>query len=116
LPCDAGFDFFGSERAKGSRKNTRSWPQISNRAKGSSFLHIALAQRRRVRLFRLEAREGFEKKHAELAAAPEGSNFRVGAVTNRKNQRISGPGKIDFQERLSSQKINFFAAGAQMHF
>ena len=31
-------------------------------------MHIAIALRRRVRLFRLGAREGFEKKHQELAA------------------------------------------------
>ena len=36
LPCDAGFDFSGSERAKGSKKSTLSWPRISKRAKSLS--------------------------------------------------------------------------------
>ena len=31
-------------------------------------MHIVIALRRRVRLFRLGAREGFEKKHQEVAA------------------------------------------------
>ena len=50
------------------------------------------------------------------AGAPKGSKFRAGAVTNRKIIKNSGPRKIDFQERLSSQKFQFFAAGAQLHF
>ena len=36
LPCDAGFDFSGSERAKGSRKSTLSWPLIKHFWKGAS--------------------------------------------------------------------------------
>ena len=88
-------------------KSTRSWPQISNRAKGSRFLHIAPAQRRRVRLFRLGAREGFEKKHAELAAAPEGSKFQVGAMTNRKIKECLGLEKSISKKDFQFKKYNF---------
>ena len=52
LPCDAGFDFFGSERAKGSRKKHQELAaDLESREGFGFFLHIALAQRRRVRFF-----------------------------------------------------------------
>ena len=57
-PATQGSTFSARSARRVREKSTRSWPQISNRAKGSGFLHIALAQQRRVRLFRLGAREG----------------------------------------------------------
>ena len=39
LPCDAGFDFSGSERAKGSRKSTLSWPRIKHWSAPTSSAH-----------------------------------------------------------------------------
>ena len=79
-------------------------------------MHIILALLRRVRVFGLGAREGFEKKHAELAAAPEGSKFRAGAVTNRKIRNFLGPEKSISKKDFQVKKFIFFAAGAQLHF
>ena len=70
------------------------------------LLRIALAQQRRVRLLRPRAREGSEKKHSELAAAPEGSKFRVGAVTNRKIKEFPGLGK-SISKKGQFKKYNF---------
>ena len=50
-PATQGSTFSARSARRVREKSIRSWPQISNRAKGSSFLHIALAQRRRVRYF-----------------------------------------------------------------
>ena len=57
-PATQGSTFSARSARRVREKTNRRWPQISNRAKGSSFLHIVLAQRRRVRFFRLGAREG----------------------------------------------------------
>ena len=59
---------------------------------------------------------GFEILRATSACALKGSKFSGWRCDQWKNHEISGPGKIDFQERLSSQKFQFFAAGAQLHF
>mgnify|MGYP003321854833 CR=1 FL=1 len=50
-PTTQGSIFAAGSARRVREKSTRRWPQISNCAKGSSFLHIALAQRRRVRFF-----------------------------------------------------------------
>ena len=70
-------------------------------------MHIVLALRRRVRLFGLGAREGFEKKHAKLAAMPEGSKFLAGAVTNRKIKECPGLEKSLSKKNLQFKKYNF---------
>ena len=78
--CDAGFDFFGSERAKGSRKTHLEFVADLKAREGFDFLARGLAWRRRVRNFRRawRATENLEKYLAQ---------------------------QFDFQKRFSIQKI-----------
>ena len=65
--CDAGFDFFGSERAKGSRKTHLEFVADLKAREGFDFLARGLAWRRRVRNFRRawRATENLEKYLAQ---------------------------------------------------
>ena len=58
LPCDAGFDFFGPERAKGSRKKQQELAADLESREGFKFFAHRPCPATQGSIFRLGAREG----------------------------------------------------------
>ena len=91
LPCDAGFDLFGSERAKGSRKTHLEFVADLKAREGFDFLARGLAWRRRVRILRVR-----------FAPAPEGSKFRSSVRNGGPPVTIGGTTGFDIFDAPST--------------
>ena len=91
MRCDAGFDFFGSERAKGSRKKHMEFVADLKAREGFDFLARGLAWRRRVRILRVR-----------FAPAPEGSKFRSSVRNGGPPVTIGGTTGFDIFDAPST--------------
>ena len=104
-PATQGSTFSARSARRVREKSTRSWPQISNRAKGSTWFYLLNKEKPLMR--RMSGDAGFDFLCGCVACASEGSEFQVGTVAGRKIQAFPWSKKSISKTNIGVNIFNF---------